>query len=269
MQPKLLASMPPKKSNRSKSEKSRTLMSTNSRTMFDPINTENGEILTSFAIAMRGILPNACIFRGLPKEDINEHNTEADEEITEDHKETEDPTGPETVHQSPDMLCISNYTLHYITCEFNSQTSCYDFLNFLLKLLDDEVFFIEKSTVGQHDNCNWFSLRKGRITASKFYQIFTMVNSVKSKSSVDCNSLIKIVMGYTSVNPNIKALKHGRETEPIAYFFINCILPELLFPKLDSVEQLPESMEVETSVCTTQTYFCPTCNNVIKESELQ
>lgn len=264
-------------------------------------------------------------------------------------------------------------------------------------------FFIEKSTVGQHDNCNWFSLRKGRITASKFYQIFTKVNSIKSKSSIDSNSLIKIVMGYTSVNPNIKSLKHGRETEPIAvdnyisiykknhsnvtfrkcgmfvdqnncflsatpdllvscsccgdglleikcpvvplcsdctgfcschlpgyivyknctfsvkqnhsyytqvqgqiaitgrkwcdlfiftvngylqqrivldeetfynvlfpnlkYFFINCILPELLSPKLNSVEQPPESMEVETSLCDTQSYFCPICKNLIKESE--
>lgn len=44
-------------------------------------------------------------------------------------------------------------------------------------------------------------------------------------------------------------------------------LPELLFPKLQSVEQSPGSMEVETSVCTTHNYFCPTCNNVIKESE--
>ncbi|CAG2229845.1 unnamed protein product [Mytilus edulis] len=333
MQPKLLASMPPKKSNRSKSVKSRTLMPT-SRKSFDPITTEKGEILSSFAIAMRGILPNACIFRGLPKDDVNEHRTE---EITEDHKETEgptgseteDPTGPETedpagpetedpTRNEIDILHISNYTLDFITSKFQSQTSCYDFFNFLPKLTDDEVFFIEKSTVGQHDNCNWFSLRKGRITASKFYQIFTKVNSIKSKSSIDSNSLIKIVMGYTSVNPNIKSLKHGRETEPIAnhsyytqvqgqiaitgrkwcdlfiftvngylqqrivldeetfynvlfpnlkYFFINCILPELLNPKLNSVEQIPESMEVETSLCDTQSYFCSICKNFIKESE--
>ncbi|CAG2208875.1 unnamed protein product [Mytilus edulis] len=64
MQPKLLASMPPRKSNRSKSVKSRTLMPT-SRKSFNPITTEKGEILSSFAIAMRGILPNACIFRGI------------------------------------------------------------------------------------------------------------------------------------------------------------------------------------------------------------
>ncbi|CAC5383201.1 unnamed protein product [Mytilus coruscus] len=134
--------------------------------MFDPIDTEKEEILTSFAIAMRGILPNACIFRGLPKEDINEHHTEADEEIIEDHKETEDPTGTETNHSY-----------------------------------------------------------------------------------------------YTQVQGQIAIT--GRKWCDLFIFTVN----ELLFPKLDSVEQLPEPMVVETSVCTTQTYFCPTCNNVIKESE--
>ncbi|CAG2235502.1 unnamed protein product [Mytilus edulis] len=42
---------------------------------------------------------------------------------------------------------------------------------------------------------------------------------------------------------------------------------ELLNPKFKSVEQIPESMEVETSLCDTQSYLCPICKNLIKESE--
>ncbi|CAG2206645.1 unnamed protein product [Mytilus edulis] len=70
--------------------------------------------------------------------------------------------------------------------------------------------------------------------------------------------------------PDIVVLQKGGndlDNKPFDMHVYKLFLPELLFPKLQSVEQSPGSMEDETSVCTTQNYFCPTCNNVIKESE--
>lgn len=47
---------------------------------------------------------------------------------------------------------------------------------------------------------------------------------------------------------------------------MNYVIPELLSPKLvASPVKAPEPMDVDISV--PRTYFCPTCRNVIKESE--
>lgn len=113
--------------------------------------------------------------------------------------------------QKFDLLCIALSTLgfDYIPTSF---------IDVLPSISDEELYMIDKLTINQHENENWYRLRKGRITASKFYQVFTRVNTIhkKGKENVDCSSLIKLVMLYEKVDPNIKALKYGRETESIA-----------------------------------------------------
>lgn len=70
------------------------------------------------------------------------------------------------------------------------------------------------ATVGQHKNEHWHVLRKGRITSSNFHSVSCKIKYNRSQSVI--KPLLSNIMGYTSINPNIKALKYGREMEPIA-----------------------------------------------------
>ena len=81
---------------------------------------------------------------------------------------------------------------------------------------EEEVNAINKLTWGQSTNPLWKELRKGRLTASNFYAIHTKVLSFKKNANCDIQSLLSQIMGYKTVNPNVKSLKYGREMEPIA-----------------------------------------------------
>ena len=52
-----------------------------------------------------------------------------------------------------------------------------------LTLTEETQTAIERNTRGQADNSLWFELRKGHITASKFHDVYTKVNSVVSNRS--------------------------------------------------------------------------------------
>lgn len=87
-----------------------------------------------------------------------------------------------------------------------------------IKIPSSTVTYISNSTKGQSSNANWHDLRNGRLTSSNFYSIHTKVNSINNKPTVvhDVKPLVKNIMGYTKINPNIKSLKYGREMEPVA-----------------------------------------------------
>ena len=90
------------------------------------------------------------------------------------------------------------------------------FLESIPKLNSAQVNEIEKATNGQSNNDKWFQYRKGRITASKFYQVYTKVNSILTKDSgetINVDSLISTIMCYAPLNPGIPALKYGRNME--------------------------------------------------------
>ena len=77
---------------------------------------------------------------------------------------------------------------------------------------------IQHKTIGQNNNPEWHRLRRGRITASNFYSVFTRMNTYEQNphSNIEMNNVIKLIMGDTSPNPNIRSLKFGRDTEPLA-----------------------------------------------------
>lgn len=79
-----------------------------------------------------------------------------------------------------------------------------------------EVDHISAVTVGQWTNQLWHDMRKDRITSSKFHAIVTKVNTLLTKETTNCEYLVSNVLGYCTPNPNIRAMKHGRETEPEA-----------------------------------------------------
>ena len=69
-----------------------------------------------------------------------------------------------------------------------------------LKYSLDEILFVEKCTREQSHSTLWFDYRLGRITMSMFGQI------AKHTERVFPMSLVKSIMQYISVNPNIPSL---------------------------------------------------------------
>ena len=59
-----------------------------------------------------------------------------------------------------------------------------EFLSQMPVPTDVQVQQIETETRGQADNAMWANQRKGRITASNFYYVFTRVNTIKANPSI-------------------------------------------------------------------------------------
>jgi len=133
------------------------------------------------------------------------------------------PPFPQPEECSSGLNVIQKFDISEITSRFHSGT-CYDFLIFLPTITEEEILKIQNATTGQSENEIWFKSRKGRKTASKFYQVYTRVNTIQKngKENTDCTAFLTSAMFYIDINPNIKSLKYGRETEPIsidAYLF--------------------------------------------------
>ncbi|XP_070561234.1 uncharacterized protein [Ptychodera flava] len=93
------------------------------------------------------------------------------------------------------------------------------FLSLFPKYSEDDINMIESYTRLQNQSVLWHDVRAGRITSSNFYSVYTRVNTLrndKSNRSKDTTSLVARLMGYRPVNPDLPALKHGRNMEPVA-----------------------------------------------------
>lgn len=78
-----------------------------------------------------------------------------------------------------------------------------------------DIESIEKATIGQSDNKAWHTYRKGRITASNFYRVFTKVETLKTKGG-DAKKLVDTLQGLNAPPEHSTALKYGRNMEPVA-----------------------------------------------------
>lgn len=92
-----------------------------------------------------------------------------------------------------------------------------------LKNIDDyftehNIAKIEESTRKQSKNPAWFHFRKGVVTASKSHEVKTKMEKIDKGRGGNINmwSLIQKISGFTFTNPNIPALKYGREMEAYA-----------------------------------------------------
>ena len=74
---------------------------------------------------------------------------------------------------------------------------------------------IEIATQGQNENNSWFIYRKGVITASKAHDVLAKVRKYEKRAggTIDMWSLNQKISGLTFVNPDIPALKYGRNME--------------------------------------------------------
>ena len=76
-----------------------------------------------------------------------------------------------------------------------------------LCISDDEARFLETATKGQSSSCLWFDHRVGRITTS------VMGKVVMCAERKFPTSLVNSIMQYQTINPNIPALRWGRQNE--------------------------------------------------------
>ena len=60
-----------------------------------------------------------------------------------------------------------------------------------LEISEEVVNSIYNNTKKQANSTLWHELRKGRITASKYHNVYTKINSVNKNSSVSTNALVK------------------------------------------------------------------------------
>ena len=95
-----------------------------------------------------------------------------------------------------------------------------EFITNLSAVSDQEIVKNENEAIGQSVNSAWLMQRKGRITASNFYAVYTKVNSSKSETvtskCLNAEPLIKRLMGYGRINLDLPSLKHGRSFESVA-----------------------------------------------------
>ena len=84
-----------------------------------------------------------------------------------------------------------------------------------IQIDEDQVKCLQDATAQQSDCNDWTLQRRGRITASNFYRVFTKVKTLEKDPETDCSSLIKTLLGESKI-PETKSLKHGRSMEPRA-----------------------------------------------------
>ena len=82
-----------------------------------------------------------------------------------------------------------------------------------LLLSDDQIKRVYENTQGQSNSQEWFSQRCGRLTASKFKEIFNCAKRLKSHSDPQCpEELVPKIMGYIKP-PQTWQMKHCINTE--------------------------------------------------------
>ena len=86
----------------------------------------------------------------------------------------------------------------------------------------EEIEKIKVITKQQSESDIWFDQRKGRITASKFHQVFTRMNTLSKKVDNDLTNIFKNNEG-TRTFENV-ATKHGTGMEPHAESNVTALL---------------------------------------------
>ena len=81
-----------------------------------------------------------------------------------------------------------------------------------IKITKEEAEFLQKATINQSQCLTWYEHRKGRITASHFYDVCRHIQNPR----VYPTSIVKKIMQYYSSTENVTALKWGREKEDCA-----------------------------------------------------
>lgn len=176
--------------------------------------------------ALSSVLPNSCFMQIANA--IKEVNNSS-QDGTPQGVNSESTSSPVPKESALSHLKMENLVKPY-KCNTNDEVSCVDtntksFVESIPLLTFAEVEQVEQATVSQADCTDWFEFRKGRITASKFYAVYTKVNSVKKAqlqgNSTNVDSLVSTIMNYKPLSTGIPSLKYGRNMEEEAKVFYN------------------------------------------------
>ena len=171
-------------------KKKRPLVSTPKK-VFNPLTDCNKKLinLNDIAEALEEVSPNSIIHTAVAKPEVDFMR-----EVTNIGK--------------PDAVSVDDVIL---MSENKEQFK----MNLYSSMNRDNINKIEKITRGQSDNHLWFSFRKGVVTASKSHDVLTKMKKL-TKGGGGCVDLFTVnqsISGLTYINPNIPALKYGRNME--------------------------------------------------------
>lgn len=88
----------------------------------------------------------------------------------------------------------------YDVCTLASSCGSASDLLAQMVISEQDVTFIERRTVGQSSNEIWKRMRKGRLTASNFYRVYTKVETLKKNPLADCTKLVKSLLDPTDIS---------------------------------------------------------------------
>jgi len=173
-------------------KKKRSLVATPKK-VYDPLVNVNKRplLISDYATALEKIAPTSMLFTAVPKPKIDFVR----EIITKNNEK------PDDIQSIDDVLLVSN-TFE----EFSKNLKLFTEIN---------ITKIEILTRGQSSNEQWYTFRKGVITASKAHEVITKMKKIKAGGGgyVNMWALNQKIAGLTFVNPNIPALKYGRDME--------------------------------------------------------
>lgn len=86
----------------------------------------------------------------------------------------------------------------------------------LPSLSTEYITNISDTTRTQSGSSTWERARVGRITASNFGRVKSKVSSLHTRTHCDTSALVRTLMNYDPVNPNLPQLAYGRRTEKVA-----------------------------------------------------
>ncbi|XP_078661878.1 uncharacterized protein LOC144905933 [Branchiostoma floridae x Branchiostoma belcheri] len=139
------------------------------------------------AKSLRRAVPEAVLFTALEKQ-AHKENVESGQPL------------------SPQHLFMDAMAKPY------TQDSTTEFISSLV-ISKDDVAVLEKATRGQSSSPIWTMARRGRLTASNFYSIYTKVQSIKKRPGTSADALLGKLMGYSRTSETLTAIKYGREME--------------------------------------------------------
>lgn len=84
-----------------------------------------------------------------------------------------------------------------------------------LSVTKEQQIAIEESTRGQSDNPAWYAARKGRLTASNFYQVHTRMETRKKCLNTDMAPLVRSLLNPRNL-ASLLPIQKGRELESVA-----------------------------------------------------
>lgn len=166
-----------------------------SKHLFIPHKKDKGKSLFEFLEDVREIVPNAVVYS--------------------EHKEKPLPKRPKLLpsEEKFDMpekvldIALQCYTINQLNAG-------------IIRACGEKIDVIAAATTSQAKSDQWFEQRHGRITASKFKQVYTKCKTFTKKSQSNINQLIsdplikRIIFGQNLYST--PAMKHGINTEPFA-----------------------------------------------------